>query len=153
MAAHLFVFYFGLLSMVTPPVAVAAFTAANLAGSAPMATALTAVRFGWPAYIVPFLFVYSPTLILKGSPTAILFAVLTAVAGIWLATAGIVGYFVRRLTVAFRALFVIAGIALLVPANAFAGALYLEIAGLLLGAGLIAFEWPKRSTIATASTG
>ena len=62
-AVHLFILYFGLMSMISPPVAVAAFTAASIAGSKPMETALTAVQLSWPAFIVPFLFVYNPGLL------------------------------------------------------------------------------------------
>ena len=57
-AAHLFVLYVGLMSMITPPVAIVAFTAAKLANSPPMATALTSCRLGWVAYVIPFVFVY-----------------------------------------------------------------------------------------------
>ncbi|MDP7601135.1 MAG: TRAP transporter fused permease subunit, partial [Rhodospirillales bacterium] len=64
LAAHLFVLYFGLMSMITPPVALAAFTAAKLAETGPMGTAVAACRFGWPAFIVPFLFVVAPNLIM-----------------------------------------------------------------------------------------
>ena len=66
LAAHLFVLYFGLMSMITPPVALAAYAASNLAGSSPIETALTAIRLAWPAYVVPFMFALAPTLILKG---------------------------------------------------------------------------------------
>jgi TRAP transporter 4TM/12TM fusion protein len=96
-AAHLFVLYFGMLSMVTPPVAIAAFAAATLAGSGPMATALAAMRFGWPAFALPFAFAYNPALILEGSPGEILFAVCLALVGIACVTAAICGWFRRSL--------------------------------------------------------
>ena len=67
MASHMFVLYFGMMSMITPPVALAAFAAASLAGTDPMKTGWTAVRFGWIAYIIPFLFVRAPSLLLEGS--------------------------------------------------------------------------------------
>ena len=70
LAAHLFVLYFGMMSMITPPVALAAYAAANLAGADPWRTGLYAVRLGWTAYIVPFLFVASPALLLIGAPAA-----------------------------------------------------------------------------------
>ena len=69
LAAHLFVLYFGMMSMTTPPVAIAAFTAASIAQADPMRTGLAGVRFGWSAYIVPFLFVSSPTLLMQGPRT------------------------------------------------------------------------------------
>ncbi|MGA0926460.1 MAG: TRAP transporter permease, partial [Burkholderiaceae bacterium] len=67
-AAHLFVMYFGMMSMITPPVAIASYAAAGIAGSNPMATGFSSVRLGWSAYIVPVLFVFSPTLLLIGEP-------------------------------------------------------------------------------------
>ena len=60
LAAHMFVLYFGLVSLITPPVAVAAFVAANLAGARPMETAVTSVRIGWTELVVPMIFVLSP---------------------------------------------------------------------------------------------
>ncbi|MEJ2378287.1 MAG: TRAP transporter fused permease subunit, partial [Pseudolabrys sp.] len=60
MAAHLYVMYFGMMSMITPPIAIAAFAAASVAKSDPMRTGFAATRFGWTAFIVPVLFVYSP---------------------------------------------------------------------------------------------
>ena len=140
-AAHLFVLYFGMLSMITPPVAIAAFAAANLAGSSPMRTALTAVRFAWPAYVVPFLFVLSPTLILKGSVADVVQAMVTAIVGVWMVTAGLAGFQWRALSPALRVLFVIAGIALLIPADAFTAALYIEIAAVILAAALIGWDY------------
>ena len=65
LASHMFILYLGMMSMVTPPVAIAAFFAASLAGAEPMRTGFTAMRFGWTAYIVPFLFIFSPSLLLQ----------------------------------------------------------------------------------------
>ncbi|MEQ6250293.1 TRAP transporter fused permease subunit [Sulfitobacter sp. HNIBRBA3233] len=111
--AHLFVLYFGMLSMVTPPVAIAAFAAASLAGSGPIATALAAMRFGWPAFVLPFAFAYNPALILKGSAGAIAVAVVFAVLAILLITSAMTGWFMRPLRLWERALGVVAGAALL----------------------------------------
>jgi TRAP-type uncharacterized transport system fused permease subunit len=66
LAAHMFILYLGMMSMITPPVAIGAFFAASLAGAEPMRTGFTAMRFGWTAYIVPFLFIFSPALLLQG---------------------------------------------------------------------------------------
>lgn len=131
-AADMFVLYYGLLSMITPPVAIAAFTAANLAEARPMQTALLACRYGWPAFIMPFLFVLSPSLLLQGSALEVGQAVVTAVAGVWLASAGFGGYFRGRLDIAGRITLSVAGLALLVPANAFDGAIWLEVGGIAL---------------------
>ena len=141
LAAHLFVLYFGLMSMITPPVALAAYAASNLAGSRPIETALTGIRLAWPAYVVPFMFVLAPTLILKGEPLEVSVAVGTAAVGIWLASAGFLGYFFRPMGALSRLGFVVGGLALLVPAGAFRGALYLDLAGLVLVTGFVGWEY------------
>ena len=139
-AAHMFVLYFGILSMITPPVAIAAFTAANLAQARPMITALLACKYGWPAFVLPFLFVLSPALLLQGSFLEVAQATLTALLGVWIASLGIGGYFRRVLGPAMRCGLFVAGIALLVPGHGFPGALILELSGAVLGAVLIGRE-------------
>ncbi len=128
-AAHMYVLYFGMLSMITPPVAIAAFTAANLSGAGPMATAASAVRFGWPAYVVPFLFVLSPTLLMQGEAGDILLAAATAMLGVAAATAALAGYALKPLHPAERLILGAAGLALLLPPAAFAGAGWINLAG------------------------
>lgn len=84
LGAHLFLFYFGLLSMLTPPVAVASFVAAGLAGSGMWRTGFAALRFAAIAYVLPFFWVFNPALIANGSWTEIVFVVLTAIAAVYL---------------------------------------------------------------------
>jgi TRAP transporter 4TM/12TM fusion protein len=83
MAAHFFLFYFGLLSMLTPPVAIASFVAAGLAGADMWKTSLTALRFCASAYLLPFLFVYNPAILLHGSAVEIGIAAATAIVSGW----------------------------------------------------------------------
>ncbi len=135
-AAHLYVLYFGMMSMITPPIALAAFAAASIAKAPAMATGWAAMRFGWLAYVIPFLFVFSPTLILKGEAAEIAIAILTATMGVWLISAALAGYLSERLSPAMRLLFAAFGLAALVPAGAFPGALYSDIAG-VIGGGLL----------------
>jgi TRAP transporter 4TM/12TM fusion protein len=144
MAAHLFVLYFGIMSMVTPPVALAAFAAANIGGADPNRTGWTAARIGWSAYIVPFLFVFSPSLLMQGNPLTVAWAALTAALGVWMGTIGVVGYYSAPISLGMRALFVIAGVLLLIPADAFKGAIFTDIAGLVLGGALLAREVFRR---------
>jgi TRAP transporter 4TM/12TM fusion protein len=141
MAAHLFVLYFGMMSMITPPIALAAFAAASIAKSDPMRTGLASVKFGWIAYVVPFLFAFSPTLILIGEPAAIVWAIITASLGVWLVSAGLAGYLSVRLTPVLRALFVITGLCSLVPAGAFEGAIYTDALGVALGIAVIGYAF------------
>jgi len=144
MAAHMFVIYFGMMSMVTPPVAIAAFAAATLAGGSQMGTAATAVRLGWTAYIVPFLFVASPSLLLEGSAGETALATGTALGGVWLVSVAVAGYLWRPLPAALRCLWAAAGIALMTPAGAFAGAIWSDAGGFVAGAALVAWEARRR---------
>lgn len=137
-AAHLFVLYFGMMSMITPPIALAAFAAASIAEADPMRTGLAAVKFGWAAYVVPFLFVFSPALILIGSPAEVVLAVVTAAVGVWLVSAALAGYFMSRLSPISRMLFATAGLMALVPSGAFAGAIYTDVIGVVAGLALMA---------------
>ena len=136
-AAHLYVLYFGMMSMITPPIALAAFAAASIARAPAMATGWSAMRFGWLAYVIPVLFVFSPTLLLIGAPLDIGVAIVTAVMGVWLVSAALAGYFRGPLSPLTRGLFAMAGLMSLVPADAFTGAVYSDFIGVALGAGLM----------------
>ena len=152
-AAHMFVLYFGLMSMITPPVAIAAFAAASLAGSKPMETGATAVRLGWIAYVIPFVFVLSPALIGQGTAFEIISAAVTAIIGVWIASCGLIGYMFGPLAPLARILFFVAGILLLLPADALPNGLLINAAGLGLGALLTTKDYlanrRRRSGVAT----
>jgi TRAP transporter 4TM/12TM fusion protein len=149
MAAHMFILYFGCLSVISPPVAVAAFVAANLAGADPNKTGWMAMAFGWTLFVIPFLFVFSGTLLLKGDPVMIVVDCATAVAGIWFISAAVMGYSMRALTIANRAVHGLIGICLLLPAGTFATALWLNVAGAL--AGVMLFVWERMHRRAQAT--
>ncbi|HEY8554917.1 MAG TPA: TRAP transporter fused permease subunit [Burkholderiales bacterium] len=90
-AVHLFMLYFGMISFITPPVALASFAAAGLAGASPMRVGLEAMRLGMILYVVPFFFVYNPALLLRGSPGEVAIVVGTAVLGVLLISAALQG--------------------------------------------------------------
>ncbi len=90
MAAHLFIFYFGLLSMLTPPVAIASYAAGSIADSPMWQTGLAGLRLGITAYLLPFLFVLNPALLMTGSPWEIAVALLTALSAGYLLAHGLV---------------------------------------------------------------
>ena len=126
LAAHLFIFYFGCLSNVTPPVALAAFAAAGLAGSPPMRTGVMASMLASAGFVVPFMFVYGPPLLLVGSVREIALASVTATLGVTALAASAMGYARRPLSMWERLL-------------ALAGALLLIFPGPITdGAGLLA---------------
>jgi len=93
-AVHLFMMYWGMVSFITPPVALASFVAAGLSGAAPLKVGLQSMRLGSTMYFVPFFFVLNPSLILRGTPLDIAVVVITAVIGIWLIGSALEGYVV-----------------------------------------------------------
>lgn len=115
MGAHMFVFYFAILSAITPPVALAAYAAAGIAGSKPMRIGWTAVGLGLSAFVVPFIFVYNPELLGEGSIGRVLFAAGTAVIGVSAISAASTGYLADLLTRFERILLAAAGLTLIVP--------------------------------------
>lgn len=97
-AAHLFIFYFGVISGITPPVAIAAFAAAGIAQASPVRVGLQACLLALPGFIIPFLFVYSPVLLLQGAAGEILWSVLTAAVGIGGVGAAVTGFIARPMS-------------------------------------------------------
>ena len=92
LSVHLFILYCGMLSFITPPVALGAFAAASIAGSNPMATGFKAMQFGVATYCIPFFFVLQPALILNAEPIVIVQAVFETFVGVWLIASGVQGY-------------------------------------------------------------
>ncbi len=92
-AAHLFVFYFAIISAITPPVAMAVYAAAGIGGSNVWKTGIQAVRIGATGFVVPFMFVYGPSLLLIGSLGEVLTTILSASLGVILLSGGLMGWF------------------------------------------------------------
>jgi TRAP transporter 4TM/12TM fusion protein len=135
LAAHLFVFYYAVLSDLTPPDAITAFAAANLAGSEMMSTGVEAFKLGIAGFLIPFAFVFQPALLLQGTlPEIVKGTGLTAL-GVACLAAGLVGCVWSPLGLLHRVLFVIAAVLLVFPA------IGLEIAGVGLALGL--FIWAR----------
>ena len=139
-AAHLYVLYFGMMSMITPPIALAAFAAASIAKAPAMATGWAAMRFGWSAYVIPFLFVASPALILIGEPGEVALAVVTATVGVWLVSAALAGYLSGPLTPVMRLALGACGLLALIPAGAFPGAAATDLVGVAGGLALVLLD-------------
>lgn len=109
LAAHFFVLWFGALSNVTPPVALAAYTAAGIAGSDPMKTSWTAMKLALPGFIVPFMIVYNPVLLMQDDPSitfplwvAVILAFVTALIGIFALAVAINNFFTIKLNIVER---------------------------------------------------
>ncbi len=125
-AAHMFVFYYAIISAITPPVALAVYAGAGLAGSNMWKTGLAAVRIGAPGFIIPFMFVYEPSLLFVGSLWEILSTFITATIGVVMLAAGLIGWFIRETNVVERLLLVAGAILLIKPG------IYTDIMGVVL---------------------
>jgi len=141
LAVHMYIFYWGMLSFITPPVALGAFAAASVAQTSPMKTGFEAMKIGSVIYFIPFFFVFDPALILEGTWDNILLSMALAFFGVWIFASGIQGYLVgvgpmftnRRLGWVLRLPMLIGAILIALPGEAIPGINDWE----LLGIGLV----------------
>jgi len=136
LAAHMFIFYYAVLGQVTPPVAMAAYTAAGIAGSNPFRTGWLAFMLCLPGFLIPFNFVYDPTLLFQGPWWLILYAFLKTALGCWFLALSVTGYEEsRRITGAPKLLYrvglIVAAVLMISPTIA------TDIAGVVLGGALV----------------
>ncbi|MEG9296389.1 TRAP transporter permease [Mangrovibacillus sp. Mu-81] len=116
LSAHLFVFYFGIIADITPPVALAAFAAAGVSGGEPIRTGVNSAKLAIAAFIIPYMFVLSPELLMIDTTIPrLLWVIFTAITGMIAIGAGMIGYWYRRLYVIERFLLVAAGLMLIYP--------------------------------------
>ncbi|MDY2649289.1 MAG: TRAP transporter permease [Pyramidobacter porci] len=113
LAAHLFVFYFGILSAITPPIATASYAAASVAKDDPMKLGWAAWKIGLSGYILPFMFISSPELLMEGSWSAIILATVSGTVGIFALSVAIEGYYRGEMNVILRVLLLAAAFCLL----------------------------------------
>jgi TRAP transporter 4TM/12TM fusion protein len=116
LSAHLFVFYFGIVADVTPPVALAAFAAAGVSGGDPIKTGVTASKLAIGAFIIPYMFVLSPELLMIDTTWYyLIWVVFTALAGMMAIGAGVIGFWLRKLNIFERLLGIAGGLLLIYP--------------------------------------
>jgi len=116
LAAHMFVFYFGCLATITPPVAVGAYTAAGLAGSDPTKTGYQALKLAASGFLVPYIFVYAPQLLMiDASPWSITQAFVTGTLGVIALGVSLEGYFHSKLSIVERLVLLVAAVILVIP--------------------------------------
>ena len=133
-AAHMFVFYFAILSAITPPVAIAVYAACGISRSAVWATSWAAVKLGMTGYIIPFMFVFGPSLLMIGTWDRIALTVVTAATGVTLLSGGLAGYLLRPAGALTRLVLIAAAFTLIKPG------LVTDLAGLALGAAGVAMN-------------
>lgn len=144
-AAHLFVFYFGIVADITPPVALAVYAGAAIAGSNPWKTGIESVKLALGAFLIPFIFARSPAMLLVGvTPLSFILMLITSVTGMVALGAGIAGFFSTRLQVWERLGLVLGGILLVDPG------LLTDLIGGGLVVGIVALQYRRaRSESAT----
>lgn len=135
LSAHLFVFYFGIIADITPPVALAAFAAAGVSGGEPIRTGVISAKLAIAAFIIPYMFVFSPELLMiDASFLEIIWVVLTALCGMIAIGAGMVGYWYRKVHWLERIIAVIAGLMMMYPES------MSDVIGIAIFAGLIVLQ-------------
>ncbi len=140
-AAHFFVFYFGIVADLTPPVALAAYAGAAIAGANPMKTAMTSTKLAVGAFIVPYVFALNPAMLFidTSAPEVILICI-TSLIGIFAVSAALEGYFLQRMSWYERIISVIGGLLLIYPG------IVTDTIGLALVAIVAIFQFIKRKT-------
>ncbi len=145
LAAHLFIFYFGMMSMVTPPVSLAAYATASIAGAKIMPASLAAFRFALVGFTLPYMFIYRPSLLLmseggqpftRGDLPDLAVALVVAVPGIVALAASLTGYLKTTLSAPMRALAFVAALLMLIPRLEIAGQ---NLSGIVDSSGMVLF--------------
>ncbi|MCL1994134.1 MAG: TRAP transporter permease [Spirochaetes bacterium] len=151
LAVHMFVFYYGVLSDVTPPVALASYAAASIAKSDPMKTSLVGTKLAATAFIIPYVFVFSPAILLIGySPFLIAHVLITAFIGMFGFGAGLAGYMLRPMNLPTRAL-AIGGFLLCLSASLLVSLVGIGMIGIVFATQLITVR--KEKAMAPVLTG
>ena len=136
-AAHFFVFYFGIVADITPPVALAAYAGSAIARSNPMKTAINATKLAIAAFIVPYILAFNPVMILEGDVTVISVAVIviTSLAGLFGVSAGLNGHLFKKIPMVLRVAIIAAGICMMIPE------VYSDIIGLVVVGGIFVLQY------------
>lgn len=139
LAAHLFILYFGVIADVTPPVALAAYAGAGIAGSNAMKTGFAALGLAVAGFIVPYMFAYNQALLFDGTLLAVGLSTLTAILGIVALAAGVQGYYLKELNIVERLLLLLAAVTLMI------GGVFSDLVGILILGGVFIIQ--KRSSV------
>ena len=142
MASHFFVFYFGIVADITPPVALAAYAGSAIAKSKPMNTALNATKLAIAAFIVPYIFAMNPQMLLiDASAWDVILNTVTAILGIYGVAGGLEGYLVLDCNWVVRIVSIVAGLLMLIPG------LVTDLIGIVVLGGIILFQFIKKKNL------
>ena len=143
LAAHMFVFYFGIIADITPPVALAAFAGAAISGGNPIKTGINASKLGIAAFIIPYMFVLSPAMLgIDATFLDVIHTTLTAIIGMVGVSAAMIGQFVTKAWWIERALLLAGGLLLIDPAG------ITDIAGIGILAAVAVFQYLRKKKAA-----
>jgi TRAP-type uncharacterized transport system fused permease subunit len=145
LVAHFFIFYFAVLSSITPPVALASFAAAGMAQADPWKTSWTALKMGLATFIVPFMFYFSPVLLWKGDALSIAQAAITGSIGVWMLAGSTEGWFGGRLAMPLRVVLFGAALGLLHPGS------ITDLVGLAIGVPIYLWQRFRKQARAAVS--
>jgi TRAP transporter 4TM/12TM fusion protein len=134
LTAHFFVFYFAVMSAITPPVALAAYAGAALSGSDPMKTSVESFKIGLAAFVVPFMFFYSQAMLMQGTWLEVLHVFVSASLGIYMLAAAVQGWFFGALGVPLRLLLLVGALSMI------SGGLISDVIGLVVGGSLFLYQ-------------
>ena len=135
-AAHFFVFYFGIVADITPPVALAAYAGAAIAKANPMKTGFNATKLAIAAFVVPYIFAYSPAMLFENvsGPLAVVQIVISALLGLFGIAAALNGYLYKKIPVLFRLALVAGGLCMMIPGTVS------DVAGLIVVGGIVLIQ-------------
>ena len=135
-AAHFFVFYFGIVADITPPVALAAYAGAAIAKANPMKTGFNATKLAVAAFVVPYIFAYSPAMLFENvsGPFAVVQIIISALLGLFGIAAALNGYLYRKIPLLLRAALIIGGLCMMIPGS------LSDITGLIVVGGIVLFQ-------------
>lgn len=150
-AAHFFIFYYGVFSLITPPVAVAAMAAAGIAKCSPWDCGVEACKMGVVAFIVPFVFVFSPTLLAQGPLWLILINFTSALFGVLAIAVALRGYFRTHVDMPMRIILFAAAIGLFLPVDAHHLLVYVNVIAFVIASGILWMNWMQSKTRAVTA--
>ena len=135
-AAHFFVFYFGIVADITPPVALAAYAGAAIAKANPMKTGFNATKLAVAAFVVPYIFAYSPAMLFENvsGPFAVVQIIISALLGLFGIAAALNGYLYRKIPLLLRAALIVGGLCMMIPGS------LSDITGLIVVGGIVLFQ-------------
>ncbi|MCH8566361.1 TRAP transporter permease [Nesterenkonia sp. LB17] len=137
-AAHMFVFFFGILADITPPVCLAAYAGAGIAGANPMAAGVAAVKIALAGFLIPYVFILQPALLLQGTWDELAVSLLTVIVGLIALSSGLAGYLFLRASVIERTLLIVGGLLLIYPDLTF------SVGGMVALALAVALQFIRR---------